>query len=703
MINPIEGGRIEEIQGLKCWVPPEPKEISGIHLPKKDQKFIRTEVPTFHQSEIEIVSGTNYPEAYRLNWDEARREELIHITGIDPWALRGGTKVKVIYENFDEFYSEPLLEAFRCQEYARVRDGYWFMNNGIPVYITGDYYFYLNYWKLNTGYPQYRNTDRKLFYFWEYVKNDPFCYGLLEITKRGQGKSFRMGCVAYLRTIQYRGGQVGIQSKTDDDAENFFLTKVAEPVKTLPEFWVPVNNHGTEPTTGLYFFPKAFTSASARYAKKIDAIRSFMDFRASTELAYDSTTLKFLVQDEVAKLDPSIADAQKRLGKNRDCVYRDSKMLGKIWCSSTVEEMKKGGEQAKVIWAQSDINDRSSNGITQSGLYPFFLSALECTYFDEYGNPEIVKAKKFHDGERLKKMNDPVEYVGYVQRNPYTIEEAFMTDSEGCLYNAHILQQRQRFCLEFKQTTKGDFVWKDGVRDSKPEWVVNEENGKWEISWLFPFDKDSGNVSMNIGINGFKSWGPKNDHKFAFAYDPFSHGKTSSEKRRSKAGAAIWRKFDFWDQDFSDTFIADYVARPSDPNEAHEDMIIACVYFSTSILAENQKNSVVDYFKRRGYYDFIMWRPEHTLTTSSRPTEGIPSSEPVIDQYISTMQSCVQNKGFKFRHLRIITDLLKFAPEKRFKYDLGVACQICLLAADRPLSDSGEEDNDDSFSVEAFA
>lgn len=702
MMTPIEGGRIEHIQGLDCWIPPPPSDIDGMHLAKKDQKWKRCEVPAFDQSDIDIVTGASYPEGYKLTWDEAKREELCHITGFDPWTMSRSLNPKVIFGDFDEFYFSPPLEEFRAREFDRIWNGYWFMNNGKAVYITGDYYFYLTYWRLNTGYPEYRDTDRRLFYFWQYCKEDPNCYGLLEIGKRGFGKSYRLGAVAYLRTIQYRGGHVGIQSKTDDDAENFFLTKVAEPVKTLPEFLVPLNNHGTEPTTGLYFFPKAATSAASRFSKRVDAIRSMMDYRASTELAYDSTTLKFLVQDEIGKVDPSVADVQKRLGKNRDTVYRDSKMIGKIWGSSTVEEMKKGGDQCYRIWQQSNINEKSENGMTKSGLYPFFLSALETTYFDEFGNSEPIRAKKFHDAERLNKINDPVEYVGYVQRNPYTIDEAFMTDSEGCLYNAAILQQRQRFCLEFKQTERGDFAWKDGIQDTKVIWIRNEENGRWEVSWLFPNDLDSNNVSVEIQMNGFRSWGPKNDHKFAFAYDPFSHGKTSSDKRRSKAGGAIYRKFDFWDDDCSDTFVADYVARMPDPSEAHEDILMGCVYFGVSVLAENQKNAVIDYFKKRGYYDFIMWRPEHTLTTSSKPTEGIPSSEPVIDQYIGAMQSHVQTKGHKLRHLRIIRDLLKFDTAKRFKFDLGVASQICLLAAERPLSENSGEEDTTGFPIENF-
>ena len=79
-------------------------------------------------------------------------------------------------------------------------------------------------------------------------------FGLLEITMRGQGKSYRCGALAYIMTISYRKSHVGLQSKSDPDVEELFSQKIAEPMKDLPDFLVPINSHGTDPQSGLRFF-----------------------------------------------------------------------------------------------------------------------------------------------------------------------------------------------------------------------------------------------------------------------------------------------------------------------------------------------------------------------------------------------------------------------------------------------------------------
>lgn len=674
----------EVIQGLKCHKPPmPPKEmIQGYGRPPGAQKWERTPLPTFLASDVDIFSGTVYAPDEELTWDEVRREELIGQTGRDPWKLDSKKVPKLVPGVIaDEFYINPHLEEFRVQEYERISNGHWFYNKGKPVYLTGDHYFYLNWWELNTGYPDFRHTDRELFYFWEYVREDDRCYGLIEITKRGVGKSYRMGAVAYLETIRYKKAHVGIQSKSDDDAEEMFLTKVAEPYKQLPEFLIPTHDHGTEPKTRLYFFPPAQRGASAAYSNiKTEALRSMTTFRNAGERAYDGTTLRFLIQDEIAKMEKKVGDAQKRLGVNRNCVYRDSKMVGKIWCSSTVEDMEKGGEQAKKIWYDSDQNAaRSEIGRTKSGLYRYFTSALECSHFDEYGFPRRDIAKKEHDAERAIREGDSVEYIGYVQRNPYNIEEAFMTLGGDCIYNAMILQERQRFLQEFKMTVKGDFQWKN---EKEVEFIINEENGHWELSWMFDNEADANKVGTQVGPNGTKLFFPKNDYAFAMALDPVSH-KQTVDKRRSNVGIAVYRKYHpFKDPDQSDTFVADYVGRHDDPEVDYDQAMMACVYFGCSILIENNKSNAIDYFYRQGFGEFIMTRPR-TGGEVGNETDGIPSNNSVIEFYIGKMRTHVNKHGRKLNHLRIVRDLLEFDPNNRTKYDLGVASQFALVAASK--------------------
>ena len=180
-----EGTKIK-IQGVEYTIPPQPpiELIDGYALPKEEQRWRRTELPTFAPEDILIVSGVDYPGDYRLSWEEMRREETIVQTGFDPEAP---TRQR-IYREFNPFHINQQAEDFRRQEWYRILNGFWFMNAGVPTFITGTNYFFLNYWCMDTGYASYRETDRDLFYFWEAVKHDDALYGLIEITKRGQGK-----------------------------------------------------------------------------------------------------------------------------------------------------------------------------------------------------------------------------------------------------------------------------------------------------------------------------------------------------------------------------------------------------------------------------------------------------------------------------------------------------------------------------------
>ena len=95
-------------------------------------------------------------------------------------------------EDDPEFYNENLEELKRI-EWDRRLNGFWYMNNGKPIYITGMHYMYLRWWHIDTGLPKFRIPDLEYFYFLQYCLEDPICMGMVEVTKRRFGKSFRAG------------------------------------------------------------------------------------------------------------------------------------------------------------------------------------------------------------------------------------------------------------------------------------------------------------------------------------------------------------------------------------------------------------------------------------------------------------------------------------------------------------------------------
>ena len=91
-------------------------------------------------------------------------------------------------------YSDEQAEFIKS-EWTKINNGYWFYNNGEPTYITGLHYFYLNYWTLEDGnFPDYRDVDRRYFYYQEYCEKLPQCYGIIRIKKRREGATSQATC-----------------------------------------------------------------------------------------------------------------------------------------------------------------------------------------------------------------------------------------------------------------------------------------------------------------------------------------------------------------------------------------------------------------------------------------------------------------------------------------------------------------------------
>ena len=139
-------GEIYEIQGLRIALPPVPDEVAGQELNKEDQVFIKTPKPS------------------SLN------------------------KIKTIYDfkilpdDFKEQYYDYI-----DNEFSRRSDGYWFMCNGTPCYITGSHYIYLNWTKIDVGAPDFRQANRIFYYFWEACKADQRSYGMCYLKNRRSG------------------------------------------------------------------------------------------------------------------------------------------------------------------------------------------------------------------------------------------------------------------------------------------------------------------------------------------------------------------------------------------------------------------------------------------------------------------------------------------------------------------------------------
>ena len=145
MFSKIEGGTEINIQGLNCFIPPV-----GYIVDIKTKSLRK--VGVYSRSDIQEEQYWErfpFPDWYKKTlkkWDDYDKNKKDE----DP-----------------EFYDEEL-EKFKAQEWDRRLNGFWFMNNGTPTYITGSHYFYMQWFQIDIGYPKFRIPDLEYFYFLQY-------------------------------------------------------------------------------------------------------------------------------------------------------------------------------------------------------------------------------------------------------------------------------------------------------------------------------------------------------------------------------------------------------------------------------------------------------------------------------------------------------------------------------------------------------
>ncbi len=684
-------GEMIDIMGLECWlpVPPVLEEIDGFALPEEEQKFRRTPLPDIAVSDIDIVSGEEYSITEIIDWDAARREEVIMQTGGDPWKLDKNGVSKVMEDVIpDPTFVFPLLEAFRIQEMERchpLTGGYWCMIKGKPYYLTPFHYFYVNWWKLNTGYPDWRWIDALRFYHWQYTWQDQRSTGEIEASKRGDGKTYRVTAKAYLVTIYKKHCHSGIQSKTDDDAEAVFLDKMAEPYKDLPDFFIPINDHGTFPKSGFNFFAPSKSgklAASMRILQK-QALRSKIDFRAAKVEAYDGANINgVLIRDEEGKT--KLVDVWERHSTTRDSVYRDGKMHGKIASTTTVEKWEAGGENFKKLWDFSDPEYRDEGtGETFTGLYKIWFPAYLTEYQDDWGFPDEEYARRIQAARRRQYITDADALQKYQLQYPWTEMEMFQTSGITCQYNLTELRALEVMINDpsFNIVRIGNFLPVDGI-GSKIKFHDDTLNGRFHVLKFMEPGKD--NQWRETTRDGQKTFIPLNEGGVSAGFDP-TKSYNNPRKDRSMAGGVFMEKEAFWNPDQTPNFMCDYAWKPDDPELAYLDMLYAAMYYGCPFLPESNLG-IGSFMKKLGCDAFLLRRPEITYTDPDKANVdevGLPATTSSNDILLKKAKSWHANHGWKIKLPRIIRDSIGFNPAERTKFDVEVAKQLAIVAAEK--------------------
>jgi hypothetical protein len=627
-------------------------------------------------------------------------KELAKIKSLSDWNRRDNA--------FKLQYAEYIENEFNRRE-----DGYWFVNNNEPTYITGTHYMYLQWSKIDVGLPDFREANRIFFIYWEACKADNRSFGMCYLKNRRSGFSFMSaGETSNLGTIS-KNARLGICSKTGNDAKKMFTDKVVPIVRNYPFFFKPIQDGMDNPKTELAFrLPASRITKKNMNEEKLDDLEGLdtsIDWKNTDDNSYDGEKLLFLVEDEAAKLEkPNNILNGWRVRKT--CLRLGSRIIGKCMMGSTSNALSKGGGNYKQLYQDSDPRKRSANGQTKSGLYALFIP-MEWNfegYIDEYGYPVFETPEKpvvGADGEMIKigvieywnnevaaLKSDSDALNEFYRQFPRTESHAFRDESKESLFNLTKIYQQIDYndsLIKDKVLTRGSFHWKNGIPDTEVIWTP-DRNGRFLVSWI-----PKPEMRNNVLIKGGKRY-PGNDHLGTFGCDSYDISGTVGGGGSNGALHGM-TKFHMEEAPVNEFFL-EYVARPQTAEIFFEEVLMALVFYGMPILAENNKPRLLYHLKNRGYRAFSMNRPDKHITKLSR-TEielgGIPnSSEDVKQAHASSIESYVEEYvGFdtegtyrdteeigSMYFTRTLEDWARFDINNRTKFDASISSGLAIMA-----------------------
>jgi hypothetical protein len=619
-------------------------------------------------------------------------------------------KIKTIFDwkAYPETFKQNL-HGYIDNEFKRREEGFWFYNKGVPTYLTGTHYMYLQWSKIDVGQADFREANRLFFIFWEACKADTRCYGMCYLKNRRSGFSFMAsGETVNLATIS-SDARFGVLSKSGADAKKMFTDKIVPISVNYPFFFKPIQDGMDRPKTEL-----AYRVPASRFTRKkldtnvqieeIIGLDTTIDWKNTGDNSYDGEKLALLVHDEAGKWEkPENILNNWRVTKTT--LRLGSKIIGKCMMGSTSNALDKGGRNYKKLYYDSDVTKRNRNGQTSSGLYSLFIP-MEWNYegyIDTYGYPVFDTPKQGIEGIDGQKIeigviehwenevdglkDDPDALNELYRQFPRTEKHAFRDETKQSIFNLTKIYEQIDYNEDLKYSgviTQGNFQWEGGIKDTSVQFFPSKQ-GRFLVSWV----PDVHQQNRYIIKHGKKY--PANEHIGAFGCDSYDISGTV-DGRGSKGSLHGLTKFTM--DGPPNLFFLEYIARPQTADMFFEDVLMALHFYGMPLLAENNKPRLLYYLKRRGYRGYSMNRPDKTmykLSVAEKEIGGIPnSSEDVKQAHAAAIESYIEsfvgynNEQYGSMYFqRTLEDWAAFDINNRTKHDASISSGLAIMACNK--------------------
>lgn len=666
MYDKIEGGKIVDVQGLQCCLPPV-GYVYNVLTKKLEYRGVYERSKIKEEQYWEVPPNPSWYKDVMQAWDDYDKKKK---------------------DDDPDFYDERL-EDFKRQEWDRRLNGYWYKNNGDDVYLTGTHYLYIRWWSIDIGLPKFRIPDLEKAYFMQYCIEDPLCMGMVEVTKRRFGKSFWAGlflCEYVTRTKMAFGG---IQSKTGKDASKFFGKTVVNPFRRLPKFFRPEYDMslGVNPKSEMRFQKTNVRGKKAESAISKDELGGGIDHQPSDKISYDGQKLHRYVADECGKTVE--ADVYERHEVIRYCLMDDEgKIIGKALYTTTVEKIesdKDGVQDAfKSLWNESNQNSRKENGMTGSGLYRFFMTAKRTRYFDKYGYPDVERTEKEILSDREGVKDNQRSLFARIRKEPLTIEEAFSIDADKCIFNSFNIAKREKELEENPVPKRGIWFYRD-ENTQRVKWrdiIPKEKSFHWKVTPDFPLsDAESNKFEQEGSLRK-----PARTEYGAIGIDGYSNSQ-GGQKWGSRASA--WAGQRAINGKKKKVFGHLY-GRPNDKDLLHEQVMLCAEWLGVQAFYEHNSDDYDSYFKQRGRRLYLGLYPKILIDPikieATERHRGVPTTPFSLTKQADLGVAYFEDQCDDIDYQELLDDSKEFDPNDRTKSDITVSFLITnAVLTERPV------------------
>ena len=661
----------QEIYGTVVNIPDQPdiKEIIGSDLPKSEQYWRRVELPEY--------------------FNKVDRDE-------DGNAILNAKQAE-----------------FAQEEVKKCKEGFWFMNNGEPTYITGKNYFYLTHWKLEDDiYPDYRDADRRYFLFMNYWENVLFCLGVSRGKKRREGASSQATANLIYECIFFTNSNCGLVSKTNIDSRDTFTDMAAFGYNQLPVFLKPrqLNREGS--VTELVF--------AAKIDKKnpnAKGLRSKINYRAPVLNAYDRGRMSRILLDEFGKL-PLDVPASKFWGIISKTLVKGAKRVGWVEMPSTVNEMTKGGgAEFKKIWDGAD-QFKTGGKKTPNRLVTYFTPAYDNYegFIDKYGMSVIdepteeqyqylvdkwvvkdpisgdtvseISEDDIRKGARVYIQSRRIGLTGElleeeIRMNPTTVQEMFEAANTGCAFNSFNINKRIKY-LENNPISMRSIIYyrKDDQTVTWRDINSSENSFHWKMTFLPEKDRQNKYTT----VNGVRV--PANTSDGAITVDSYSNSQ-GGRKYGSKASSWIGRKYDINNPNNTGRPIGHLYGRPAEKDMLHNQVLLAAEYWGYLVYYEHTADDYDGYFKDRGKRGYLGKYPLSLIDPVKRSNaeryRGTPITPFSLTKQLDNAISYFEHHCDMIDYIELLQNSLLFDPYDRTSYDTVVSFLMLISVLIEPV------------------